>query len=186
MLSTQAAQAIAQHPGGAEPSSLSMADRAAVLKASRQNRSTSEYGNVLVAVSGVSAEGEYSSLPDTSATSNAKKSSKKPPVVYDRMGLPPTAAQHDGYDKVHSRDDSNYDIVGASARPGGTIKVAVPMELSDVELEGSSSGDEVLVSSPKIAGAGRNQYESVESRLTLSALPSVPVADAISAADKNK
>lgn len=139
----------------------------------RRNSANAEYGNVLSAIEGAN---EYTALPANNETSGAAQ--KKPGVIYDQFlpkgGGSGTVA---GYDKVvppdrrHSGSQYNsIDVDSRTVRPGATIKEAVAMEVEDVSLEGSSSDNEVHVTNTKITGKGRNQYESVADRLTLSPL----------------
>lgn len=85
------------------------------------------------------------------------------------------------YDVVHMPDNSSNDNTRASMSI--TVHDDAPMEvLDDVTLDSSGSGASDSSAERKrnngggarIAGAGRNQYEAIASRLTLSTMPSIP------------
>ena len=144
----------------------------------RRNSTNAEYGNVLPAIEAIAAANEYSPLPNTEETRNAAQKNNN--VIYDRV-LPKNKSSSTiaGYDRVvppdlrqngNGHQYNSIEVDSRSMRGGATIKDAMPMEVSDVSLEGSSSDNEVHVTNTKITGQGRNQYESTAGRLTLSPL----------------
>jgi len=187
-------------PPSAQPSQFSLAEKASAMRervkktfssASVSTRSSnSEYGNVFSgalpppvllppppAAFNMASNVEYSSLPVMVGANQQVVASNNynqiPPARIDTTGYTtvpaPGHADHH-YSAVRMPGANNFDRVL-------TTRLAVPMQLANVDLDASSSStDEKIIERkrPMTPGAGRSQYEAATSHLTLSPLNADP------------